>query len=160
MIVPQTERANSPPRIVVGLGVFGVAPFAALTAMAWIADKDTASVAIFAVAAYGAVILSFVGGAHWGFASLRMGYQPDVSSRLLLLSVVPSLVGWAALLLPAPWSLAVLGMAFAALLFLDRWSAARSLAPGWWLRLRAPLSATVSTLLFVAFAAALLRFAS
>jgi hypothetical protein len=51
-------------------------------------------------------------------------------------------------------------MAVAAVLFLDRWAAAWSLAPGWWLRLRIPLSVAVSALLFVAFAAALLRFGS
>ena len=158
MTVSERERAGCPPRLALGLSAFGVVPFAALAAAAWIGDPETASAAVFAVAAYGAVILSFIAGAHWGFASLKLKEQNTPASRLLAWSVVPSLVGWTALLLPAPWSLAVLGMAVAAVLFLDRWAAEWSLAPGWWLRLRTPLSATVSGLLFVAFAAALLRF--
>ena len=50
-----------------------------------------------ALVAYGAVILAFLGGVHWGFA------LPEPSGRgeraRLVLGVVPSLVGWVALLL-------------------------------------------------------------
>ena len=46
---------------------------------------------------YGASILSFLGGVHWG-ACLQGGAQS--SSLRLLWSVVPSLVAWPAVALP------------------------------------------------------------
>lgn len=154
----KTDRTGPPPGIAFWLGAFGVVPFAALTVAAWVANETMASAATFAVVAYGAVILSFLAGAHWGFASIAMKHRPAPARRLLIASVAPSLVGWVALLLPAPWSAAVLGASFIAILVLDRWAEKRGFAPGWWLRLRIPLSATVATLLVVAFASAFIRF--
>lgn len=141
----------------VWLGALGVIPFAALTGMAWLAGEAVASAAAFAVVAYGAVILSFLGGAHWGLASRGMNEQPTLASRLLILSVVPSLTGWVALLFPMPWSQAVLAIAFIAILPLDRWAREHAFAPRWWLRLRVPLSAAVSILLLLASLSALVR---
>jgi hypothetical protein len=76
------------------LGVAGLLPFlgAGLAALGPQGDR-----AMMALIAYGAVILSFLGGVHWGFA------LQDPSDRgqrpRLLLGVAPSLVGWVALLL-------------------------------------------------------------
>ncbi len=157
-MVSHTETTATPPRTAVWLGALGGIPFAALAAIVLIGDETSASAAVFAVVAYGAVILSFLGGAHWGFASRGIRDHPAQASRLLILSVVPSLAGWAAVLVPAPWSAAGLAVAFAAILPLDRWAAGQALAPVWWMRLRIPLSATVSLLLATAFVAALVRF--
>ncbi len=151
-MVPHTETLTALPKKAVWLGALGLIPFAALTAIAVFGNGTNASAALFAVVAYGAVILSFLGGAHWGFASAAMKDQPAAASRLLVMSVVPSLLGWVAVLLPMPWSAAVLAVAFLAILPLDRWALTHAFAPGWWLRLRIPLSATVSTLLFLAIA--------
>jgi len=153
-ISSETGGTESPPKIAIWLGALGLIPFAAFTAMAWAAGDVTASAAAIAVVAYGAVILSFLGGAHWGFASNAMKDQPAAAFRLLVMSVVPSLLGWMAVLLPMPWSAAVLGVAFVSILLLDRWALRHAFAPLWWLRLRIPLSATVSTLLFLASASA------
>ena len=149
-MVFQTEGSTAPPKTAIWLGALGLMPFAALTATALIGDGTSASTALFAVVVYGAVILSFLGGAHWGFASAGMKYQPAAAPPLLVMSVVPSLLGWVAVLLPMPWSAAVLATAFLAILPLDRWALTHDFAPRWWLRLRIPLSATVSTLLFLA----------
>jgi hypothetical protein len=154
----ETDKLWPPPRTALCLGAFGVLPFAALTVAAWIANEAVASVAMFAVIAYGAVILSFLAGAHWGFASTAMKQRPEPARRLLIASVAPSLVGWVALLLPVPWSAAVLAAAFIAILLLDHWAARCDFAPCWWLRLRIPLSATVATLLVLVFASVFIRF--
>lgn len=154
----ETDEDGSLPRTVAWLGALGVIPFAVLTGMAWVATEAAASAALFAVVAYGAVILSFIAGAHWGFAGIALGRRPEVASRMLVASVMPSLVGWAALLLPGPWPAAILAIAFIAILALDRWALRRALAPCWWLRLRIPLSATVGTLLVLAFASVFIRF--
>jgi len=149
------------PTAAVVLGGAGAVPFVVLAVTACVAAEGVAIVSSEAVVTYGAVILSFIGGAHWGFASgsVAGGHAP-AAGRLFTASVVPSLVGWVALMLPTPWSAAVLGIAFVALLPLDRWAWLRSLTPNWWMRLRLPLSATVATSLFVTCAATLLRFAS
>lgn len=157
-MVPEPRVAASPPWIALWLGTLGVLPFAALTVVVWVAAEAAASAALFAVVVYGAVILSFLGGAHWGLASGGMGDQPAAASRLLILSVVPSLVGWVAVLVPPPWPAALLAAAFVAVLPLDRWAMSMSLAPGWWLRLRTALSAAVSVLLLLAFASVPARF--
>lgn len=155
---PEIRLPFSPPRTALWLGILGLVPFAALTMMAWIADESAASAAMFGVVAYGAVILSFLGGAHWGFASNAVKNQLAAASRLLVLSVVPSLVGWGALFFPIPWSAALLAVAFIVILPLDRWALRNAFAPIWWMRLRFPLSMMVAILLSLAFASVLVRF--
>ena len=76
------------------LGIAGLLPFlgAGLAALGPQGDR-----AMMALVAYGAVILSFLGGVHWGFALQDLadrGQRPR-----LLLGVAPSLIGWVALLL-------------------------------------------------------------
>jgi hypothetical protein len=155
----QETTSVSPPRTALWLGGLGVLPFLVLTVAACVAAEWVAIAAIEAEIAYGAVILSFIAGVHWGFASHFMTDRKAGLAHILLgLSVLPSLVGWVALLLPTPWSAVLLGIAFAAILSLDRWALAISFAPSWWMRLRLPLSATVAILLCVTFAAALVRF--
>jgi hypothetical protein len=86
--------------------------------------------------AYGAVIASFVGGAWWGLAARA----ETVAPRLLVLSVLPSLMAWPALLAPPATGLLMLAVVFAALLPTDRRLVAEGIAPGWWMDLRRPLS--------------------
>jgi hypothetical protein len=150
---------QTPPRAAWWLGLLGIVPFFALALAAWIGGERVALAASRGVAAYGAVILSFIGGAHWGFASVasRNGHaSPDV--RLLAVSVLPSLCSWAALLLPLPWCLAMLGIGFAAVLIIDRWATRVALAPEWWIALRRPLSAAVAALLLLVLLALVVRF--
>src|SRR5690554_1238267 len=59
---------------------------------------------------YSAVILSFLGGIHWG---LVMAGKLDQPERALLLCMLPSLVGWIAVtLLPELYALVVLAAAY------------------------------------------------
>ena len=69
MTTPQETTDASPPTTVLWLGALGILPFLGLGRVAWFAPESLASAAVEAVVAYGAVIVSFVGGAHWGFAS-------------------------------------------------------------------------------------------
>ena len=46
----------------------GLLPFLATALLSWIAAEDWRGVALYALAAYGAVILSFLGAVHWGLA--------------------------------------------------------------------------------------------
>ena len=95
--------------------------------------------------AYGAVILSFVGAVHWGLA-LATG-----SMRIMRLSfsILPALLAWAALLLPAAPAAWLLLAGFIAL---RAWEASAPVAgtlPAWYRRLRTRLTGAVGLLLLV-----------
>ena len=87
--------SRTPPTAVAWLGYGGLVPFVALAAATAI-DPVRAPAWTQALLAYGAVILSFVGALHWGVA---MATPTDARrSSLFIWSVVPSLLGWVALL--------------------------------------------------------------
>ena len=132
-----------PPAAVLGLA--GVIPFAAGALGSFRPDAPGA-VAATALLVHGAVILSFLGGIHRGFAIGRR----DPGYARLGLGVLPSLVAWAALLLGGRGGLFLLAAAFAAVLGLDVQLARDGLAPAWFLRLRGVLTAAVVLCLLVA----------
>jgi hypothetical protein len=139
----------------VWLGVGGLIPFVALSGSAPFLSGAHKTWAVFAIGGYGAVILSFLGGIQWGLvmgAGSRNG-RDDTSAGRLVLTVVPSLIGWAALLMPAPANLALLAGGFACVLYVDVAAARAGNAPAWYPHLRWPLSCVVVTsLVFGCFA--------
>ncbi|NBN64212.1 DUF3429 family protein [Microvirga tunisiensis] len=137
----------------VWLGATGVIPFAAPTLLLLVAPglvpAPLAPLLPLALAAYGAVILSFLGGVHWGLglsASMAGRTDPGLARRLVI-SVIPSLVGWVALLLPAATGLLLLALAFPLMLAVDLKAAREGAVPAWYPRLRIPLTACVTALL-------------
>ena len=89
---------------------------------------------------YGAVILSFVGALHWGFAMVHPGASGPVTGKLFIWSVVPSLLGWVALLLEP-----TVGAAFLIAGFLGHYGQDLRLTrilplPSWYLPLRLQLT--------------------
>lgn len=87
-----------------------------------------------ALGAYGAVILSFLGGVRWG--NLLDEEQQLEQWSPLCLSVVPSLIAWLALLLPTPVMLSVLIAGFILQYMLDVNGVAQRQLPAWFGRLR------------------------
>ena len=138
------------PRVAVVLGALGLVPFVSLTAVATVADASLRATAITAIVAYGAVILSFLGGIQWGLA-VRHGAAHGPNAGLLWIGVTPSLAGWLALLQPSPMvGAAMLAVCFAAVLVIDVWLSRRGHAPVWYPRLRMPLTIVVAICLVVA----------
>lgn len=130
-----TEAHPTRPAAAAWLGYLGLLPFAAGAAAAWLGLPGAAQ----ALAAYGAVILCFVGAMHWGVAALRP--QDPCNRGAFLASVIPALVAWGALLLPAgPGSLALLAASFPAWLTWERRHLSAPLPP-WLRRLRLELTA-------------------
>lgn len=121
------------------LGLAGLIPFIAAAIATLLPDTSVFStLATPALGAYGAVILSFLGGVKWGVllndqAGLKI-WGP------LFLSVVPSIIAWAALLLPAMAMLALLVAAMALQYFLDKKSVQNQKLPQWYGRLRTILT--------------------
>ena len=127
------------------LGAIGALPFVVLAVSGTILEPAGRQTAMVALVAYGATILSFLGGVHWGLAIAGFG-SSEVDSALvrrLSFSVVPALVGWSALLLPMSTGLMVLASAFALLLVFDFVASRSGEAPAWYPQLRWPLTAVV-----------------
>jgi hypothetical protein len=91
--------------------------------------------ALQALLAYGAVILSFLGGIRWGLAIVKSDHSDLLSP--LCISVLPSLLGWLALLISASAGLLLLALGFFALLLADL---RLPTAPPWYGAQRLPLS--------------------
>ncbi len=142
------EHATPMPATVRWLGYGGLWPFLALALACWV-DSDWAPRALQAQLAYGAVILSFVGALHWGLAMGAPGLDAAARNGRYAWSVVPSLLGWVALLLPNATGLWLLALGFV-LHFGQDWRHARGAGvPGWYLPLRARLTAVATACLLL-----------
>lgn len=145
---PPSVAPLLPPQLplpVAWLGYGGLLPFVALAGVGWWAPS--APLWNTALLGYGAVILSFVGALHWGFAMALGGLTEAQRTRCFVWSVVPSLLAWPALLLPAAGGAALLIAGFALHLLQDHRLASRAALPGWYLPLRWRLTITASVCL-------------
>jgi hypothetical protein len=136
-------------------GLAGLLPFVAGAVARWLLPVAASDWAAFALVAYGAVILTFVGAIHWGLAlGLVHARDTDAESASIVFgyawSVVPALVGWVALLLPVTLGLALLAIGFLVQLFIDARLAAVHRLPAWYLGLRLLLTSVVVGCLLVA----------
>ncbi len=101
------------------IGYCGLIPFAALSLWyAMIDDPQRASFVLSALIAYAAIILSFVGAIHWG----RSLHEPHMvkSNLLQIISIIPVLLSWAAMLVPQEVGLVVLILGFGLIYLFDR----------------------------------------
>jgi hypothetical protein len=138
-------------RLALGLGVGGLLPFVGLAGLAWCGSTVGSTLGLTAGSAigpawalrglilYGASILAFLGGLHWGFA--LSGRLSDRAARIALVwSVVPSLIAWSAAWMPE--QVALLGLAGGLVLawaFDQRAWPQYGIGP-WFLRLRSLLT--------------------
>jgi hypothetical protein len=83
------------PALAIILGVAGIIPFLICGIGATAANDVRSTLAAFALVGYGAVILGFLGGVHWGFT---LSVEHDPAERLRLgFGVLPAIIGWLAL---------------------------------------------------------------
>lgn len=127
--------AGDPSRLAWALGIAGLFPFVAGAALQWFSPPGWRMLAASALLTYGAVIVSFLGGIHWGLA-MRTGTPANAR---LVWGVIPSLLGWLAILLDAPWGHVVLTLSLLACLAVDR-VVYRAMGLAAWLPLRAVLT--------------------
>jgi Protein of unknown function (DUF3429) len=147
------------------LGYAGLIPFfamAALLVFGWYQhDVDHATVEM-VLLSYGAIILTFVGALSWAHAM----HRAELSSWWIVWSVVPSLVGWLAICVPAiepgtSTQIAVLALiaGFLAQLIADLRmrntcnAATKNVFPDWFVRMRVHLTlaacASLSVMFFI-----------
>ena len=140
------------PRAPLYLGAAGLIPFAGLALLCWApgllpAGFGTGEVRR-ALGLYGAIIASFLGGIRWGLA---VGRPAETSGWYdYTLSVVPSLLAWAALALSPSRALIALGVLVVVWGVLDQDLVRRAVTARWFGRLRLALSAGAGLLLIAA----------
>jgi hypothetical protein len=133
------------------LGHAGLLPFVAGAALVWFVTAEAHPYVVLALAAYAALIVSFLGGIHWGLAMRSATALPPMP--LLLWGVSPSLLAWPALLMPPSAGLPLLGLLLVVCYVVDRKLYPR-FGAGAWLGLRFRLSAVAAISCFVAAAGA------
>jgi hypothetical protein len=136
------------PRPALLLGWAGVIPFALLTAASVLDIHPWSLDPTMALRAYGACILSFMGGAQWGILLPRDEGRAPFSRYLV--SVLPALLAFLCLLIPSTAGLVGLIVGFLALLAYDLSTVRQGLAPRWYASLRVQLTLAVMVLLGIA----------
>jgi hypothetical protein len=155
-------QARLPPLALL-LGAAGLVPFLGLGIAALATGNPIeADRYLLALVGYGAVVLAFLGGVHWGFVlhpaalpeGMTAGERRDAAR--LGLGVLPSLIGWAALLTPLlgvpEVGLALLIVGYLATLAGEVQLRRRALMPSGYMKLRWVLSAVVVLILVVVLA--------
>ncbi len=128
------------PRIVAWLGYGGLIPFLTLASMTCV-DRERGALWHGYLADYGAVILSFVGALHWGFAMASSNVAARKRTALFAWSVVPCMIAFASLAARFVPGDVLLIIGFL-LHYRQDWKlAAFARMPAWYLPLRLRLSA-------------------
>ena len=136
---------NPPTKTVTRLGYAGLIPFVLLAALMWLVDAELLPFVAIALGGYAATIASFLGGVHWGIGFMK----GEVSPRFhFIWGVVPSLIVWLALMMPARAALPLLGVVVVACYLVDLKTYPASGLASWLpMRLRLTVVATLSCLM-------------
>ncbi|PXX36849.1 DUF3429 domain-containing protein [Undibacterium pigrum] len=81
-------------KLAVRIGFAGLAPFVFLTLACWIVHPEWLGALIKAQLHYGIVILSFLGGLHWGVVLMAGGANEKETKKALIWGVVPIIIAW------------------------------------------------------------------
>lgn len=136
------------------LGHAGLIPFVLLAALVWLVNLELQAWVAIALAAYAALIVSFLGGIHWGIGWLAGRQAAEATTahhaqrNHFLWGIVPSLLAWPGLLMPAFAGLAWLGFLLILCYLADRTLYARAGLQAW-LTLRFRLSAVAALSCFI-----------
>lgn len=133
------QLARELPPHVAWLGYGGLLPFIAL-AILTAADAPRSALWSDALTGYGAIILSFVGALHWGFAMSLPALDPGLHRRAFVWSVVPALLAWPATVMAGSVASLILVAGFVLHFAHDRRLATRAGLAAWYLPLRWRLS--------------------
>ena len=131
------------------LGYAGLIPFMFLALCLWVVGEDLHPYVALSMQAWGAVIVSFLGGIHWGVGFHNALTQANAPRLHLVWGIVPTLLAWVAVMMPAFAGLPLLGFVLIGCYLVDRqtWPDA-GLAP--WLPMRWRLTVVSSLSCFLA----------
>jgi hypothetical protein len=142
---PAPQAQGDIATLVQRLGNAGLIPFVGLAGLMWLVSGDVHAFVAMALSAYAATIAAFLGGIHWG-----MGLPLDAPARRfhLVWGIIPSLVAWIALLMPAYAGLPLLALLLMGCYLVDRKTWPEAGLRDWMtMRFRLTLVSTLSCLL-------------
>ncbi len=125
MLKPQSRAMTLPPPVyhppvsdtARWLGHVGLLPFVLGALLVWVGlEAELHAFATLALSAYAGLIVSFLGGIHWGLA-FRHTAPPG---SLFVWGVVPSLLAWVAVLMPPHAGLVLHGVMLVVCYLVDR----------------------------------------
>ena len=135
----------SPHNTIQRLGYAGLIPFVLLAALMWLVDTELLPFVAIALGGYAAAIVSFLGGVHWGIGFMKGEAAPRLH---FWWGVVPSLIAWLALMMPAYAALPLLGLVVVACYAVDSKTYPVAGLASWLpMRLRLTVVATASCVL-------------
>jgi hypothetical protein len=162
--MPETAPASDLPlhdphdtALIRTLGHAGLIPFVILALLLWVIQAELQAWVAMALAGYAALIVSFLGGIHWGIGWLaghhaRLGggaTRPHHAFRHhFLWGIVPPLLAWPGMLMPPFAGLAWLGFLLVICYLADRTLYARAGLQAW-LTLRFRLSSVAALSCFI-----------
>lgn len=150
-----------PPLVPVLLTAAGAIPFC-VGAWAILSGVDTRIAGVplnggegeLLILSYGVVILAFMAGIHWGFATKAT--DAATANATYVLSVIPALWGFFfstyhafTLSTSLVGALDTLTIGFLLVFLNDLWCARKGIAPDWWITLRVPVTLVVLACLIV-----------
>jgi hypothetical protein len=113
-------HADQTRRRVKVLAYAGLLPFVGLTLLLWLVEPDLHPFVALALAGYGAAIVSFLGGIHWGIGFRNVSRMHNAPFFSFAWGVVPSLLAWIAISMPAFAGLPLLGLLLVLCYAVDR----------------------------------------
>lgn len=126
------------------IGLAGLAPFVIGALLSLIVRDDAHPYVVLALAGYAAVVVSFLGGIHWG-----LGMKAGTMSPLpFAWGVVPTLIAWVAVVMPAYAGLVIQGLMLIVCYLVDR-KVYPAHGLSYWLTLRFRLTLVASLSCFV-----------
>lgn len=102
------------------LAYAGLVPFVGLAVLMWLVDPDLHPFVTLAMAGYGATVVSFLGGIHWGIGFKNVARTHNANLFNFGWGVVPSLLAWVAITMPAYAGLPVLAVILGICYLVDR----------------------------------------
>lgn len=141
---PGPTPSPEPPRWARRLGAAGLIPFIGGALLVWLVWPAAHPYAALGLSSYAGLIVSFLGGIHWGVAMRA----PAAPHALLVWGVLPSLVAWVAVMMPPSAGLVVHGVMLLVCYAVDRQLYPRHGLAGW-LTLRFRLSAVAASSCFL-----------
>lgn len=149
-----SENSSTIPKTALLLGYGGLIPFVTLSIATWILTSHWLVEVHEALLLYASIILTFMGAIHWGVAMTRSSVPNSVH---LSISVIPALIAWFAFFTTQTINYMILYISFAGLCLIDSKGSKQGDLPGWYPKLRVPLTTVVVISLISAHSASMFR---
>lgn len=135
---------HEPPAWALRLGYAGLLPFITGAVLVWLVRAEAHPYVTLGLSAYAALIVSFLGGIHWGIG-MRLQSPPP---SLFTWGVLPSFPAWVAVMMPPSAGLVIHAVMLIACYLVDRRVYPQH-GLGHWLTLRFRLSAVAAFCCFL-----------